>query len=484
MAIATMAAHPIGLIALIILARLLDPSDFGIVALAMLVFSTMRLFSDLGTSSALIHSPFDRKEISFPAFLITALVSLSLCGVVNLSPGLLAGFLGNQEVIPILRGLSILIVLDALSVTPEAILRKELMFGRISRVMLLSNILDNVIGVTCAFFGFGLWSLVYGKLGGATVQLILIWLVCPGWDWLIPPKQWEWGKVRQLLAFGMGSTGGGLVNFFNSHWDDWLVGRTLGATALGFYDKAYGLTNNTIAGLNRSVISAVLFPSYAKIQNEKERLAKAYIKGLSISAMVMAPLAMGVLAVADELVPLVFGEKWIAMIPALQIFAFMALARPMAGTTSPLFRALGRPDYDFRAGLVVGVIMVPMALLLLDRGIEGVAVAVTVSYICGFFYNIYQVQRLLPEAAAQMIPAVLPAVIASAVMVAGVYLVETPLQQLAGGHHTILSLGLLILCGAVLYLGMTFLMQRSLVLELADLTRAIFRKKKTRLALN
>ena len=421
MSSATMGARLFSTIALIFLARLLDPRDFGVVALAMVLFSTARLFSGLGMAQALIQSRRPDSQTAFWAFITTCVFGGIIFGLVNLLPVQFAALLGEPDLIPVIRWLSLLMLADVLVLVPEALLRKELQFGYVSSAILAGQLVDNAVAVAAAFAGLGLWSLVIGKLAGSCLRLLIIWIAAPARLWL-KPTPWDATTMRELWGYGIKSTASGFTNFFNSHWDDWLVGRVLGTTALGFYDKAYSITNGTIAGLSRSVIDAVLFPSYSKIQHDPNRLANAFIRGLTVSALFMAPLAMGVLAIAYELVPTLLGDKWIPMIPALQIFAFMALARPLASSTSPLFRALNKPEYDMRAGLVVLIIMAPMALGLLNTGIVGVAFAVTFSYVCGFGFNVYQVHRLLPQAARRMVPAILPAIVCSAIMIGAIYL--------------------------------------------------------------
>ncbi|RIK42589.1 MAG: hypothetical protein DCC55_08385 [Chloroflexi bacterium] len=472
MAVATIGVRLVSMLGMVFLARLLDPRDFGVVALAMLVFSTARLFTDLGMTSSVIYSRLGSDQVAFPAFVICMFTSLSFFTLVNVQPLLFANFLGNSTITPILHGLSLLIVLDGLSLVPEALLKKELKFGQISKAMLISNAVDSVVAVFLALFGFGLWSLVYGKLAGAFTQLVVIWFTCPGWDWLTP-RPWNWSVARDLLQYGLKSTGGGFMNFFNSNWDDWLVGRVLGSTALGFYDKAYGLTRGILGGINTTVISAVLFPSLRKIQDDPERLSRAYIKGIAVSALIMAPLAMGTFAIAQELVPTLLGEKWIPMIPTLQIFTLMALVRPMASTTSPLFRAVGRPEFDLRVGLVVTVTMVPLVFLWLPYGIEGVALAVTVSYICGFIYNIYQIHQLLPGTAHKVVPAILPAVVAGTAMIFGVFSAKQPLRHMMLGQPDFVFVSGLVMLGGIIYIGVAFLIRRALIMELLHLFAAV-----------
>jgi len=477
MAVATMGSRMIGVVASVFVARLLHPRDFGAVAMAMILVSITKLFSGLGLGNALIHSRLDKRKIAFQAFVVTVLASLLLFLIVNAAPSFFAALLGDPEVTPVIRWLSALIILDALSLVPTALLKKEMMFEQVSKSVLISEALYNGVALGLAFLDFGLWSLVYAQLANSLTKLLIVWIAYPGWDWLIP-KHWDWGAMKSLLRYGIQSTGSSLLSFFNSNWDDWLVGRVLGSTSLGFYTKAYSLTNKTIAGFNRSVINSVLFPSYSKIQDEKERLSRFYIKSLSMVALIMAPLSMGVLIIAAELIPILLGEKWVPMVPTLQIFAFMALVRPLAGSTAPLFQAVGHPDFNLRAGLVLLVVMAPLMFLLLNRGIAGVAVAVTVSYAVGFVYNIYQVHKVLPGTASKMVPAILPALFASCTMMLGVQLSKAPLLRFAGGQYNWVSLGAMIAIGAVIYILTAFLVQRALILETVRLLMSVFKGRR------
>jgi len=460
------------MLALIIVARLLQPADFGLFALGMLLFTTIQLCSDFGMVSAVIHSDADRQKVSFQAFYLTISLNVLLIALVWFNREQVAYWLGQPTIVQLIPWILFMVFIEALGLIPGALLNKEMRFGQVSKAMIVSNTVDNVAAVALAFSGYGLWSLVYGKLLSIMVKVLLIWYAHSSWRWL-PLQQWEWSISSGLIRYSYKGTLAGIMDFFNSRWDDWLVGTMLGATALGFYDKAYALTNGTIVGMNANILSGVLFPSYIQLRNEPGRLSDAFIKSLRLSALVMAPVALGLLAIAPEVVPLVFGEQWIPMIPTLQIFAIMAWARPMAGTTSPLFRALGRPDYDFRAGFVVALIMIPLALVLLSQGIEGVAIAVTMGYIGGLLFNIYQVHLILPNTAAKMMPAILPSLIASLLMVGGIAWARVGWLPQSGISASWLQAALLITVGAALYIVAMICMQRVLLLELFDLLKTL-----------
>jgi O-antigen/teichoic acid export membrane protein len=475
---ATMAvARSINVIAVVVLARLLDPRDFGIVALASILVAATDLFAGLGMGNALIHSQEDRRKASFQAFVVTFLFSFFLFLLVFANASFFADLLGDSEVAPVIRWMSTLILFDALFLVPNALLSKDLMFAQVSKAMLIALFVYNGVAIGLALLGFGLWSLVYAELARSISKLVAVAILCPGWDWL-KPKAWDWKIMRGLFRYGIQSTGSGFLSFLNTNWDDWLVGRVLGSTALGYYSKAYNLSNKGIVDFNRRVVSSVFFPSYSKIQDDKGRLSRAYLKGLGMVALALSPLAMGLLVVAAEAVPIVLGEKWLPMVPALQVYTFMALVRPLSGSTSPLFLAVGRPDYNLRVGLLQLGIMVPLVLLLLARGIVGVAIGVTTAYILGFFFNVYQMHRIMPGIAPKMIRAILPALFASGVMMLAVLLSKGPLLRLVGGQHNLISLLAMIAVGAVVYILVAFLIQRELILEAASLLADVFRARK------
>jgi O-antigen/teichoic acid export membrane protein len=161
----------------------------------------------------------------------------------------------------------------------------------------------------------------------------------------------------------------------------------------------------------------------------------------------------------------------------------MAFIRPLAGSTSPLFLAKGRPDLNLRVSLVLLAAMVPLVFLLLGQGIEGVALAVVVSFMVAFLFSVFEVNRLLPGTAPKMMLAILPAVAAGVVMVAGVQLSKAPLSVLAGGEQNLFTLTAMIVIGALLYILTAFLMQRSLILEAMSVALSVFRGR-NRMAFN
>jgi O-antigen/teichoic acid export membrane protein len=464
-----MLTKPINIISTVVLARLLDPYDFGIVALGMLLAMSSYLFVDLGMGPAIIQTTMERHRVVFPAFVITMISGSLLTALIMIFSGPLAMLFGEPAAQEVIRWLAWMVFLEAAITIPESLLRKELRFGQVSFLKFLQEFLNLVVSVPLAYLGYGFWSLVYGRIVAAAIQTILAWVLSPSWEWL-KPVPFDWDAIRQLLRYGVRATSGGLLSFIHQNWDDWLVGRVLGATALGFYTKAYGLTNNTLSGLSKNLVNGVFFPSYAQMQEDKVRLTRVYMKVLNFVLLMMVPLAAGFLVVAPQIVTVLLGEKWLPVLPVFQIFALLVFTRPISSNTSPLFMAMGRPDYNFQAGIVLMAVMVPAVLLLLPYNITGVALGVVIAHTVAAAYNVYQVNRLLPGTARLTAITLIPPLVASVAMMVGVQLAKPVVLQVLGvAEHNFISLTILCGLGGAIYLGLAFLMQRELLTELLRL---------------
>ncbi len=463
----TVGLRVVSILSTIVLARLLEPADFGIIALAFVVLSTVDLIAPLGLPAALIQRQVDREQAAYQVFLVTVTTGVALYLVVSLGSALLGKALGNERIAEVIPWMGLLIVLGGFTRVPEALMEKEMMFSRLSAIMIATDILYIATALGLAALGYGFWSLVMAHLAKAGLALVMSWTMSPSWAW-VRRKPWNGALMGDLFRFGMSNLGSRSVYFFFTNVDNLVVGRQLGTTALGFYSKAFDFTTKTVDNINKT-IGIVLFPSYVKIQHDRNRLSVAYLKSLRMISSVTVPLAMGIFVTAPELVPVILGSKWNPMIPILQILAFMSLVKPLSSTTSALFNAMGRPGYNLKAGLVVCAVLVPLMFVLLSEGPEGVAFAVFVAHLVGFGFNVYQVQRLLPGTAPRMLKAVVPALLATAVMVAGIWLSKLLIAAIMGTLLHPLALLVMALVGIVAYVGVVYVFQRDFVTEVRGL---------------
>lgn len=457
--------RPINFVASIILARLLEPSDFGLIALALVLVQSSNLFTNLGMEQAIIHTNDDQKKVAFQSFIVVLSASILFCSAILIYSSPIAAWLGDPRILPPLRWLSGLVLIGGLSVVPMALLRKQMMFQQIALANLFSLLLYTASVIGLAYSGWGIWSLVYANLLSSTVGMMLLWLWCPGWDWLTPSR-WDFMIMKRLFSYGMKVCGSGLLSYFHTHWDDWFVGRVLGAAALGFYSKAYDFSNKNVGQMIKSTIGSVFFSSYAKMQQDEERLSRAYLKAVLLVFIFVTPIALGVTIVAEPLVYVLLGTKWMPMVTVLQIFSLLILTRPISENSAPLFQAVGRPGNNIRAAFVLLAVMVPGVLYFTQWQLEGVAFAVAFSHLVGALYNIHQVNSILPGTAKKTFRIMVPILLNGIVMMLAMQLMKGWTVDLFGSLNTLGGLASLIGVGAIVYTILLFLTQRKIIYEL------------------
>lgn len=469
MAAMSFGLRPISMILAVILARLLAPADFGLLALAMIVFNMVNYFTDLGMRPTVVQTKEDINKVAHFAFVIVMAASIAFTMLIILLAQPLTTLLGGSpELVDILRWMSLYVTIDGLWIIPEALLRRDMRFKQLSLSHIPGELASSLIAIPLAIAGFGVWSLVIGQLAGKFLQVIIVWIFYRPWIWLRPQK-WDRDIVRGMLRFGLPSMGSGLTKFFQNQIDTLIVGRQLGTTAVGLYNKAFTLTTRLSDMLTTSIFGNVLFPSYSRIQDDKPRMARAYLKSTSMVFLIIVPVSIGLAITAPLLVPILLGPRWVPMIPVWQLFSLYGLTRPISTNSAPIFSASGQPRRNMTASLVLIAVMVPLILLLIDPyGITGAALAVSLANLVAMGFNVYQVNQILPGTGVKSLLQGVPFMIAGGIMALGVLLIQQPLINLAGGEN-ILALILIIVVAALIYLAAILILQRALVVEIYTL---------------
>lgn len=469
MTLVSLALRPLSMILAIILARLLTPNDFGLLALAMIVFNAANLITDLGMRPTVVQTKEDISKVAYYAFVMVMAASIlfTLVSIVLAEP--LARLLGgSEELIPILQYMAIYVTIDGLWIIPEALLRRDLRFKELGLSQLPGELASTIIAIPLALTGFGVWSLVIGNCVGQLLRAALLWWYYRPWIW-IKPQKWDKTIVRGMLNYGLPSLGSGLLRYVQSQIDTFIVGRRLGPTPVGLYNKAYNLTGRMSDLLTSSIFGNVLFPSYAKIQDDRPRLTRAYLKSTKMVFLMIVPVSIGLAITAPLLVPVLLGPKWIEMIPMWQIFSLFGLTRPVSSNSAPIFLATGQPGRNLTASLVLLGTLVPLLLLLIEPyGAVGAAVAVSIASVIAMLFNVWQVNQILPGTAVKTFTQSLRFFIAGGLMGAVVWFTNDAIITLAGGEN-LLSLLLIILVAAAVYIGAILLLERPLILELYEL---------------
>lgn len=363
-------------ISTIILARLLAPDQFGLVALALLVIQYLDAIGDLGVSAALIYQRDNLERAKNVAFIISVLAGLLLASVAFLGAPLFAAFYNEPAIVPMLQVLAGSMIISSLGQTHLTLLTKELNFRQKLLPDLSRSLAKGLGSIGLALLGFGAWSLIWGQVIGAVVITVVIWGVV---RWR-PRLEWDGQLARTMLGYGSQIV---LIQLLSVVWataDYLIVGKLLGREDLAYYQQAFRVTDLLIINI-AFVVGRVLFPSYAKMNHDPELLRKGYLATIRYIGLLTLPLSVGIAAVAPLFVSLVFGPKWLAMTPALQLLALRAGISTLSFNSGHMLRAVGRPNiinYQMVAKLAVLVavvwLTVPYGFVAVAAGQVGVAV--------------------------------------------------------------------------------------------------------------
>src|SRR5699024_4357208 len=303
-------------IVMIVLARLLSPSDFGIVNAATVVITFTTVFSMVGVGPALIQRPELSKSHIRTGFTLTILLSILFTTLLYFGSNIIASFFHMDKLHIVLKAMSVIFLLKGLSIVSESLIQRQLKFRSFASIEVISYTVYGFVGVSCAFMGLDYWSLVYAQISQNLIKTIL--LISLERHNMKPQLHWE--SAKELLFFGGGFTIARLSNQFALQADNLVVGRWLGSSALGLYGRAYQLMIMP-TNLFGQVMDKVLFPAMARIQNKQNQLSKSYRVGITAVAFFTIPVGILMCLLSKEIVLILFGEKWLNLTPPLQVLS-------------------------------------------------------------------------------------------------------------------------------------------------------------------
>lgn len=352
----------------LVLARLLAPDDFGLVAMALVFTAFCSHLTDLGLGPALVQREQLSEEHRSTAFWASGAIGVGLFALFLVSAPVVGAFYGAPRVVPIVRALGLGFVLGFPEGVYGNLLERELSFRLIGLRRLIGVAIGGGIGVALALLGAGVWALVAEQLIRSGVGSIL-YLASSEWR---PQRRFSKAALLEMWRYSRSIVGTRLVNFFNRNLDNLLIGRFLGASPLGLYSVAYQGVLMPLQQVARPIAS-VSFPAFASIQNDTARCRSAYLSALRVSLLVATPLPLLALFLSPVGIPLLLGEQWRPAVLPFQILSVVALVQSGMSLSPPLFNALGRADLSFKWTLIALVANTAGIVIGLRWGITGVA---------------------------------------------------------------------------------------------------------------
>ncbi|MFH1719650.1 MAG: lipopolysaccharide biosynthesis protein [Planctomycetota bacterium] len=357
----------------VVLARLLTPQDFGLIAMVMVITGFVERFKDMGLSAATVQ----KAEISHDQISTLFWINVAISFVIMLIAAALAPaitwFYGEPKLTWITIALACGIIFGGLTVQHQALLRRQMRFGTLAVIDIVSIAAGVLAGIIAACYGLRYWALVIMHLANPIMRVAVTWIICP-WRPGMPVRR---SGVREMLAFGGHLTGFNLLNYFARNADNLLIGKFWGAGQLGLYSKAYGLLMLPIGQIT-APISAVAVPTLSRLQDDPERYRRYYYRAISTIAFITMPLVAMLAALSHEVIMIVLGHQWVGASPIFKVLAFAAIVQPVVGTVGWVYVSLGRTKRMMYWSFIAVPLIVLSFAIGLPWGALGVAIAYTV----------------------------------------------------------------------------------------------------------
>lgn len=456
----------------VILARLLLPADFGYVAMATVVTELAGLLGALGLSNVLVQrATINRLQLD-TFFWASVGLGCALSAAVVLLSYPASSFFGDAKVGEILRVLGLNFILGSLSIVPTAVLSRMMRFGTEFWIQNTTIILRTLAAIGAAAAGWGVWSLVVGALAGTLISTVLYFLAVP----FMPRFRFCARTITQSWRTSGGYLGNSGLYYLNTNLDLMLVGRALGAASLGYYQSARSLTDE-IRGRIAMPVQNVLFPAFSALQSDRPKFRRLVLRAALLMAALVVPIGFGVSANAEALVRALYGDRWLPMVPVMQLFGLSASIRAATAIASPLFGANDRVALSFRYNLIGTGITAAAVLVGTQWGVEGVALAVALST-CYSLVGMYAAFRLIDLGLSDMLRVLLPPYCCAIVMWLGTWCVFSsgPVSSWLEASAAPTQLALRVLFGGALYVCALLAVSAELRQELLNLRLKLQRR--------
>jgi O-antigen/teichoic acid export membrane protein len=354
----------------VILARLLIPEDFGLVAMIAVFTGFVSLFVDFGLAAALIQRRTLTEAHRSSAFWMNVTAGVVLAALTAALAPALAAFYGEPRLAALTVVLSINFVIGSVAIVQSALLQRAMDFRRLAVVEISSILIGGAAAVGAATAGYGVWSLIVLLLAGTSIRAALLWTLS---DWR-PHLILDRDAARELWRFSGNLAGYWAVNYWSRNADNFLIGKFVGASGLGIYSRAYSLMLMPLQQISQ-VTARVMLPALSRIQEDRPRVKRAYLRAVGIIALLSCPVMAGLFVVAEPFVLTLYGPRWRDVVPVLQILCIAGLMQPVGTTVGWIYTSQGRTDWLFRWGLIQSALTVLAFGIGIMWGVHGVALA-------------------------------------------------------------------------------------------------------------
>lgn len=409
-------AQLVSMVVSIILARILMPDDYGIVALVGIFITICNVFVSGGFGGALIQKK-DADDIDFSSvFYISFVIALIFYLVLFFCAPLVAKLYENELITPILRVMGLRLPLASINSVQQAYVSRRMVYKKFFWATLIGTIISAVIGIWMAYTGYGVWALVAQDLINVIIDTLVLAIV----DRWYPKLKFSFSKVKSLFSYGWKVLVASIIEAIYNDLRGLIIGIKYSSADLAYYNKGNNFPNIITNNINSS-LNSVLFSALSKLQDEQQRLKEVVRRGMQVSSYVIFPCMIGLAVIADAFVKAILTEKWLPIIPYLQIMCFIGAIQSLDTANIQIMKALGRSDLFLKTEIIRRIVGITGILISMPFGVFWIALSIVPTALIGLIINAIESKKLLGYAFKDQIKDIMPASILSILMGAIVY---------------------------------------------------------------
>lgn len=401
----------------IVLARLLTPTDYGIIGVYSFFFAIASVFINGGFSMAIVHKQDLTPEDCSTAFWYNMLLGVIFYALFYVTSPLFADFFNIPELRAILRVTALGLIIGALTTVQNTLFVKQVNFKTISLINLLCNVISGAIGITLAYWGYGVWALVWIGLTNGILNTIFLWYFSKWHPQFVFSKK----SFFSMFSYGNKILGTRLIETVRQEISSFIIGKFFNAKTLGLFTK--GVSNSKILSTNISnILCSVTFPVLAKIQNDDIYLISVYHRMIRLSSMVIFFLMFLLAALAHPIIIFLYSEKWEGAVIFMQLISFSLMFEHINVINNNIFNVKGRSDILFRLEFVKCAIFLSLLLLSIKFGVVALCIAMIIYTQIAIVLNTWQTKKLLGFGYRSQVKVFMPYILLSSISILPAYL--------------------------------------------------------------
>lgn len=404
-------AQIIQFIVSIILARLLTPSDYGVIGLITVFIAIAQVFAQSGLGSALVQKKKADETDFSTVFYFSLAFSVVIYGVLFLSAPVIAEFYDEQILTPVVRVLSVTVIIGAANSVQQAYVQKTMQFKRFFWATLGGTFASAIVGIAMAYMGFGVWALVWQQISNQAFNTVMLWLTL---KWR-PQKKFSFQSMKELFSYGWKLLCSSLIDTGYNNIYSLVIGKFYSSADLGYYNRGKQFPMLVVNNVN-TAIDSVLFPVLAEVQDEKQRLKSMTRRAIVTSTFLIFPAMAGLAAIARPLTLILLTEKWLPAVPFIQFCCLTYAFWPIHTANLQAIKAVGRSDIFLKLEIIKKVMGIIILIVTTPFGLYVMMLGNSISAILGSFINAFPNKKLIGYSYGEQVRDMLPSFLLSLAM--------------------------------------------------------------------